>query len=426
MPDELPLHLHHLNQPSETALDALVAARWNASKVPAVHATRAAAADALLRHLVPPVSAHAVTARNTLVNAVIARVMLAPKQSVAVDVEPVLSPDDEDAIDALFSVDGVPARVPSSLRNRAERIAHIGRLIAGSTTDLSRSTSSASADVRKRERVDAAVARVRALPPLLRRSQSEGPFPFRRISAFRLRDIASAAAAVLIGGMVLWPMLAAGRQHAAKTLCRGRLANVAGAMGLYGSDFDGSMPMTAGFGGSVSWWDVGVPGRSNSANLFTLAKYDYATLADLACPGNSLAACGECCPTAADWKCLSEVSYSYAIPTDKCKKQWGFNKPTVVLADGSPVVRRIRNNQRAYALENSANHSGQGQSALRSDGSVIWMTTPVVDGDNIWLPGLVEAALELAQQHSRSGSGQSLIIRGTEVPTRPDEVMLGP
>ena len=197
-------------------------------------------------------------------------------------------------------------------------------------------------------------------------------------------------------------------------------------MGAYGFDFDGALPMTAGFSGQNPWWDVGVPGRSNSANLFTLAKHDYAKLADLACPGNPKAKCGPCGPVEADWSCLSEVSFSYAIPTEKCAKQWGCHKPTVVLADGSPVVRRIRAGEPAFALENSPNHFGHGQNALRSDGSVIWMTTPVIDGDNIWLPGLIEATLELAERHARSGRRQPLVIRGTEVPTRPDEIMLGP
>jgi len=422
MPDEIPDIFHHLNEPSREALDALAMCHWNPSKVPPAHAARASSAHALLSNLIPPVSAHSADARSTLINAVIARVLLAPKSAGSSEFESVLLPEDEDAVDALFSSELTPSKVPASLRSRAERAAFIGRLVAGAPA----APTSVSTDSRRRERIDSTVAAVQAAPRPAALRRAHGPYPFRRVTSARLRDVASAAAAILLAAAVVWPMMAAGRQHASKAVCRSRLSNVAGAMGSYGSDFDGSMPMTAGFSGAVPWWDVGVPGRSNSANLFTLAKYEYAKLGDLACPGNPTATGGDCQPAEADWKCLSEVSYSYAIPTQTCKKLWGFSRPLVILADASPVVRRIRNKELAFALENSSNHAGQGQSALRSDGSVIWLSTPVVDGDNIWLPALIEATLELADRHAKSGRRQPLIIRGTEVPTRPDEVMLGP
>lgn len=435
MADDLSPNQHHLNDASRSAVDALVAAKWNASKVPPAHASRAALVEAIVSRIGAPMSDRALASRGTLIDAVIARVMLSPNtaaSNVSSRLDVPLSPEDEDAIDALFSADMAVSKVPASLRDRAERAAGIGRLVAGTVGGTAGRTAASSGGTetysltRRQSRIEATMARVAGTPMTRRVVHQEGSYAFRRIASIRMRDVASAAAAVVLGAVVLWPVISAGRQHAAKTICRSRLANVASAMGLYGSDFDGAMPMTAGFSGATSWWDVGTPGRSNSANLFTLASQQYAKLGDLACPGNPSARCGECCPTDADWHSLPEVSYSYAIPTDKCKKQWGFSKPTVILADASPVVRRIRAGERAFALENSPNHSGQGQQGLRTDGSVVWMTTPVVDGDNIWLPGLVEATLELAERHARSGRRQPLVIRGTEIPTRPDEIMLGP
>lgn len=391
-----------LSPDDERAVDALVQAGFDLSRVPGVVRDRAARVAGLLRLLDAP------AAGPSLVDITMARVMQAGQAPASADAS--LSPDDQEAIDAWVAAGYRTAKVPSSLRGRAERLEALGALLttAGEVR--------ASPDLVARTLARVADAQV-----------STEPMAFGRAAPtrFRISDLVSIAAVVAIGGAVLWPVLTAMRNHSIRTDCAANLGLVASALGLYASDNGDSLPVAAaGFDGS--WWHVGDPRRSNSANLFTLARERYASLDALSCPGNSFRACSVDCSKSFDWPELRAVSYSYQIMSGPGLPRWQAEAPTPVLSDRSPVVLRAVRGDTIYPMENSPNHCGKGQCVLRTDGSVIWMPTPVYGQDNIWLPAMVETAITRArEQVRRTGRLESFTLRGDELPAKHD-VFLGP
>jgi hypothetical protein len=197
---------------------------------------------------------------------------------------------------------------------------------------------------------------------------------------------------------------------------------------MYGNDFNGSLPVASAGLGGPSWLDVGAgPGRSNSANLFALAKNGYTTLRQLACPGNEHAERGTCTPAANDWTSIDRVSYSYQVVFGQHRPTWESGPGVVVLADASPVIRRQLAGQAWHPLQNSANHGGRGQWVIRNDGSGGWLSTPVSNGDNIWLPAVLEVAISKIQdQVARGATAGQIEIRGDELPGSDRDSFLGP
>jgi hypothetical protein len=211
---------------------------------------------------------------------------------------------------------------------------------------------------------------------------------------------------------------------------------------MYTGDNHDAFPMsTAMYGGS--WMNVGTtPDRSNSSNLFTLAKSGYTKLRELACPGNPCAVTQPAAPDATDWHSLPEVSYSYYVMFGQARPTPVSNPRTVILADKSPVVVRSATNDTVpFPEENSPNHGGKGQWALRADGTSTWLTSPKDRGDNIWLshqqqevwetvvvPRLGEIA-RLAPKDARAliitVQGRPL-MQGNELPESATDSMLGP
>jgi hypothetical protein len=220
-----------------------------------------------------------------------------------------------------------------------------------------------------------------------------------------------------------------------KMTCAGNMATVAGAMSSYASDYREQLPVASASLAGPTWWDVGNgPGRSNSANLFQLPRLHYATLRAFACPGNPAAerSC-RCDASQGDWSCHEEVSYSYHVMFSKVKPQWGElhgDMPMVVLADKSPVVARSRMGQAVNPLENSPNHGGDGQWAMRSDGSGAWLSSPQNGDDNIWMPAVVDHALADARSELRRSGGRvarmEFRLRGDELPTERGNTFVGP
>jgi len=256
--------------------------------------------------------------------------------------------------------------------------------------------------------------------------------PVARGSALRTRfwDAVSVAAMLLLSASVLWPIMDAVKQRQQKTSCQTNLASVAGAFDQYAGSNRDSLPVaTAGYGGS--WWDVGTPGRSNSANLYTLARTGFAKVRDLACPGN-LAACIEQPATGAmDWRNIGEVSYSYRIMFGQHQARWKSPERTVILADRSPVVLRALRGESVRPTENSPNHQQRGQDVLFADGSTTWITTPEIAAsanagptsrpvDNIWLPWQIETIIGQVK------NGEEITLKGLELPASEYDTFLGP
>lgn len=349
-----------------------------------------------------------------LVDVTMARVL---RQGRAGDEEVRLSPDDEAALEAFIASGYNAARAPASLRGRADACARLGRLITQTPTGFD---GGALLLERTMERI-----------PLRRRPAERA---WSGGGGLRLADLVSAAAVLLIGASVVWPVMTAWRGHQQRAACGANFASVASAMGMYADDNRGSLPIAAASLAGPAWWNVGGgPGQSNSANLFHLPKHDYVKLASLACPGNAGAYCGPCPKEASDWRCIDEVSYSYQIMFGSQRPGWSAASPAslVILADGSPAVRRSLGNKPWHPLQNSGNHGGRGQWALRNDGSAVWLTTPIhgegPQADNIWLPGLYEVALrKIDDQVSQGVTRGEITIRGDELPASDRDAFLGP
>ncbi|CAG1009591.1 hypothetical protein PHYC_03722 [Phycisphaerales bacterium] len=369
-----------LSGADEAALDALIAAGLDPRRVTGADTRRVDRVLSLFNLLgFAPASPANVGA--ALVDVTMARILRAGSHAD----EAQLSPDDQEALDAFMTVGQRADRVPGPLRDRAERLEKLGALATGPTGQ-------------------------RVSPNLTERTMARIPARVRpqersfraTLGGFRLTDLVSMAAVVMIAGSVVWPVLSTIRTHQKRGDCGANFASLASAFGLYSNDHRDQLPMaTAGLGGA-NWLEVGSgPGRSNSANLFRLPKLNYASLKTLACPGNGGAACGPCRPDSDDWGCISEVSYSYQNMFGAQRPSWRSGSQSVILADGSPAVRGALSQTRWVPMQNSANHDGKGQWVLLTDGSGGWITSPEVNGDNIWLTDLQQKIVDDANDRLR-------------------------
>jgi hypothetical protein len=402
------------------AIDALIDARFGLSRVPQAIQGRAQNAAKLLSLLDGEVQTD-----STLVDVTMARVLRAGAPGHADPAEAVLSGDDAEALDAYVTADYRAGKVAPSLRPRAERLESMVRLVSqtpagGSSTAL----------------VDRTMRRVATAA-----DANLDPIPISRASGFRLADLVSVAAVLLMGVAVLWPILSTVKTYQQRGSCEANLGEVASAMGVYTGDNRDSFPIaTASYGGS--WMDVGTtPERSNSSNLFTLVKSGYTKLRDLACPGNQCAPTGPVSPEAHDWASLPEVSYSYYIMFGPQRPTATANPRTVILADKSPVAIRVSTGQRIpFPEENSPNHGGKGQRVLRADGTAAWLSSPRDAGDNIWLSRTQQAVWddirpqvdEMAKHAPRDIKAFIItvyghpLMQGNELPESADDSMVGP
>lgn len=337
-----------------------------------------------------------------------ARVDLAVVRSRKVSDAPALSEADADAVDRWVDHE------ETTDADRAARIEALAALAtAGPASDagsraslIERTMQAVESDARQRER---------------RMRIEQGPE--LRGWRMRLADVVSVAAMLLLCASVALPMFGGIRQRQQRLACLDNMRSSATAFGAYAGDHADRLPMaTAGFGGG-SWMDVGTRGKSNSENLYTVVRTGYESLDDLACASNPHAARGEPEPGAWDWRSMDEISYSYRI-MGKNGMRLSLSVPTtvsvVVATDRSPVTLRASRGQVIYPEANTPNHAGRGQYVLRLDGSSVWTKSPVLEnGDNMWLPRPIEAAIH----QFRTDMG---LIQGTEMPESETDAFVGP
>jgi hypothetical protein len=416
---------HMLSDADREALDALMETGLDAASVSEALRARAGRVTDLLSlaagpRVDPPARlAEGVLARIAATGSVAPTFAtspgIGPKLALTTDVdEPDLVPDDEEAIDAYVTAGYRPEKVSSSLRERAVRIDRLGALITAGHV-------AASPDLAARTL--AAVRNARLVTPVQISGGSRG--------GFRFADLISIAAALVLGVSVLWPVLATYRVHASRAACAANMAALSTGFGQYAGDHRDAMPMAAASLGGASWWNVGTsPDRSNSANLFQLSRNHYVKHSDLACAGNARADRAEVCVSKQDWDCLDSVSYSYHLMFGNERPRWGERTaigPMVILADKSPVVARAVRGEDINPFENSPNHRGDGQWGLRTDGSAVWLSSPQLGDDNIWLPGIIDAMLNKAREEIAKGTPiKDIRINGDELPISRSDTFVGP
>jgi hypothetical protein len=419
MTDEThPSQQTELSQADAQAIDALIDARFDLSRVPGNHKPRAANASNLLSLLAGDCKIN-----PALVNVTLARVQRAGSPGHVEEVEAVLCDEDKEALDAYVAAEFRAGRVASSLRARADQVEAMVQLVSQT------GTANAAPGL-----VDRTMRRIATT-----QDQDLQPIPIRSFGGFRFADLVSVAAVLLMGVAVLWPILSTVKTYQQKGSCEANFGTIASALTNYSGDNRGVLPVaTASYGGN--WMNVGTtPEQSNSSNLFTLAKSGYASLRNLACAGNSHAVTEAPKADAKDWNALPEVSYSYYIMFGKPRPTLETSGRTVILADKSPAVVRAANHEPIQPHENSPNHGGRGQFALFADGSVAWLTSPDVGGDNIWLNRQQEEFVrefekilpKIMANAPKGATGvkvtvQMPVMRGDELPDSQSDTILGP
>lgn len=343
-------------------------------------------------------------AAQDLITVTLARVLRERERTTPGEVA--LSPADEEAFEALIQAEFHLDAVPPVLRSRAERVWRLRSLVCTPHDDHAAGAPAL---------IDATLARIGDSTDRIPLSRRRPGFNFR------IAELVSVAAMLLIGAGVLVPVATAARDSARQTVCSTNMAMVGSAFGLYANANRDQLPVAAASLGGGRWWEVGSSeGRSNSANLFTLARQGFAKIEQLACPGNPGACRSITVPDARDWTCLSEVSYSYQIMFGPQKPVWNGPDRVAVLADRSPVVLRAAEGQPIDPWENSPNHRKRGQKVLFSDGSAIFTRTPELDNrDNIWLPASIERAIG-------QFLGRAPRLEGREFPSDARDAFLGP
>lgn len=360
--------------------------------------------------------------RDLMVDLTLARVSRA-RRAGADDAGPAfaggdLSPEDDDALEALVSAGMDPSQTPGPLRRRCDRLAAllgslpVAKSELGPTDNLVQRTLA-----RVQETVHAEESRLSVATP-----EGSSQNHSARVR-FRLGDLVSVAALVLVGFGVLMPMADAVQGASRRTACQSNMAAAGLGFGLYADSNRDALPLASASPAGRPWWFVGRgPEQSNSANLYTLVRTGMNKVSDFACGGNARAVFDNSRTDAIDWGCLEEVSYSYQNMFASERPRWTGAARVIVLTDRSPVVLKAYNRVSIDPLENSPNHAGRGQAALFNDGAVEWLKSPVLQsGDNIWLPRAIEDVIrQLTQPRSADP------LKGTESPSGADDVFVGP
>jgi len=336
-----------------------------------------------------------------------------------------LSPSDDDALESLVSAGYDPQRVTPAIRARAAKAASLLGLLAApippeqSTIQEGSQATPLLVD-RTLARVQRAIEEHEESMALTSSDRRDGGGRW----AFRLQDLISVAALLLVAASLIGPMLIGLRESNRRLACGANMQAAGVAFGQYGNDSKGMLPIATSSKAGNPWWFVGQGAeRSNSANLYVLNRANFTTVEKLACCGNPNAP--KQAPTdAVDWGSLNEVSYSYQCQFAAHRSSWKGGTRVVILSDASPVVRRAVRGEIIYPFENSPNHGGTGQNVLFNDGSGEWLKTPVVEtgrSDNIWLPRRIEC--EIAKL-TRPNHAEAL--KGNESPDAEDDSFVGP
>lgn len=322
-----------------------------------------------------------------------------------------LSPADAEALDALIEsrVGGprlVGSETPEASPQASQRVGRLMAMIdldpaADPPADLARRTMQR---VIMSRSVDLDVSRT---------------YSFRAPAIpIRLGEILAVAAMLLLGVCIALPVLARTRSDAMRIACEANLGAAGRGFQRYAMDFVGAMPRGFVRPGD-EWFHVGqtasadAPVRSNSANLYRLARAHFIDPAALACPENENAP-KHLSADMLDWPTPESVSYSYQNQfTERPTRLWRSPR-MAVLADRNPkfVYRNGKELLYLKVMPDSAAsivHQDRGQNILFADGSVFWLVHPVIaGGDNIWVAEGVND------------------YNGTESPSRHDDSFLVP
>jgi len=237
------------------------------------------------------------------------------------------------------------------------------------------------------------VARVAAAKRTDALLAKEGAARGWRRPTFALRELAVAAAAILVLGVIFVPSLRQARRRSLRAQCAANVGQIGEALGTYASGNNELLPIAA--SRRTRWLPAkGQSAASNSVGLFKLVICRYTSPVQFQCPavggGSFTVRAGM-----VDFPAAEFISYSYQHAlghqalsrTDPRLRQ--VQASMAILADKNPLFAagRLRKDRLNRAV--SENHSHTGQNVLYLDMHVDWATGPDVGvmGDNIFLSG---------------------------------------
>lgn len=238
----------------------------------------------------------------------------------------------------------------------------------------------------------------------IKKPKQSNPFFIRPV--FEL--LATAATIVLVAG-VFFPGAGALRARSQRIACDYNMGRIGSAFASFYEDHQGSVSdsevrVKAG----SPWWKIGDQGAETQSNTrlpFMLLKGDYVDGNVFVCKGDKQAQL--CTPedvkNKIDFPSRHHVSYSFMLFCDKSKKNFVERRSRIVASDLNPVFVPVFQNisveKSFYAKMNefekillndqlrqmmSRNHRGRGQNVLYCDGSVIYVKTRIIKGDDMF------------------------------------------
>ena len=242
-------------------------------------------------------------------------------------------------------------------------------------------------------------------------------------------EIFATAAAIVLAAGILFPSFGAMRDRSRQAVCANNLRQVGQAMAAFGSDHNGRIGETLVKSGSP-WWKIGYQGpeiHSNTRYVWQLVKGGYVDGSVFVCGGDS-----EGSPVQDnavrmagldDFPLRRNISYSFILLCDDSANSLTRQARRIIAGDLNPLFRQVPFQPSVYHQLNeferiqldeqlrqmmSANHRQKGQSVLFSDGSVEFITTRIVNNDDIFTVQGVD------------------VYRGMETPCNPDDIFLAP
>ena len=212
---------------------------------------------------------------------------------------------------------------------------------------------------------------------------------------FTGRELLAAAACILLVFSLLVPGISKVRRDAQRGQCASNMHSIHQGLSSYQNMFTSSVPFMAGIPGA-SWLPGGDgapqrPTQSNSRHVYRVLKLRLVPRAEaFICPADDAVAMSDTdIEQSDDFTEFRNNSY------DSMNMAGGFPEvapapSTVYLSDHNPLFVRGRFDDSVDPDQaNSTNHDGRGQNIMRLDGSVEWLTSPIIEtrGDNLWLMG---------------------------------------
>ena len=213
-----------------------------------------------------------------------------------------------------------------------------------------------------------------------------------RFQIGRWLEITAAAAMIIVGISLMFPMMAHSGAEARRIVCSANLATAGSGFGQYANDNRGLLPREGKMKAGDVWIRVGKVGKdgkvqSNSAHLYLLVRHGYLQPNKLVCPENPHVdrTAG---PKALDWATPQSVPYSGINQHTDFERHLRELSNVALLADRNPLFTikkgQLIQDPNVPITSSSHMHQQRGQNVLLGNGAVPWLDQPLVGDDNIW------------------------------------------